>query len=129
MKNKKRKNIKRKINKKVSKSRFGDIRAFTVLSLSKRKLNFLDEEEELHRSVLISNTMKSVKQEMSMKEGKKDGKKPPPSDETVKKVKNRIGLLKSHSHRRFTILKRKVSRLVRGRKKLKRFKCKENLMI
>ena len=129
MKNKKRKNIKRKINKKVSKSRFGDIRAFTVLSLSKRKLNFLDEEEELHRSVLISNTMKSVKQEMSMKEGKKDGKKPPPSDETVKKVKNRIGLLKSHSHRRFTILKRKVSRLVRGRKKLKRFKCKENLIM
>ena len=118
-----------KINKKVSKSRFGDIRAFTVLSLSKRKLNFLDEEEELHRSVLISNTMKSVKQEMSMKEGKKDGKKPPPSDETVKKVKNRIGLLKSHSHRRFTILKRKVSRLVRGRKKLKRFKCKENLIM
>ena len=118
-----------KINKKVSKSRFGDIRAFTVLSLSKRKLNFLDEEEELHRSVLISNTMKSVKQEMSMKEGKNDGKKPPPSDETVKKVKNRIGLLKSHSHRRFTILKRKVSRLVRGQKKLKRFKCKENLIM
>ena len=57
------KTIKRKTNSCVR--LVGNIRAFTVLSLSKRKLNSLDDEEELFRSVLISNTMKSVRQEMT----------------------------------------------------------------
>ena len=57
------KTIKRKKNSCVR--LVGNIRAFTVLSLSKRKLNSLDDEEELFRSVLISNTMKSVRQEMT----------------------------------------------------------------
>ena len=55
MKNKKKKNTKETTaNKKVSASvssgsKLGEIKAFTVLSLSRRKLNCLDDEEELFR--------------------------------------------------------------------------------
>ena len=114
-----------KISKKVSCSKLGEIRAFTVLSLSKRKLNSLDDEEELFRSVLITNTMKSVKQEMSTV-GKKGSKKS--KDKMVRRVKNRITSFGTQSHRRLNIWKRNVSNALKGKKGMKKYKSMENLL-
>ena len=125
---KKTKMKKEKVKKKVSSGKLGDIKAFTVLSLSKRKLNYIDDEEELFRSVLIANTMKCVKQEMSSLGASKSHKKS--RDKTVKQVKNRINLLGTHSRARLKIWRRKFSKLLKpnGEKKLKRFKSTENLL-
>merc|ERR1712227_145820 len=128
MKNKNKTNMKKKekkVKKKVSTGKLGDIKAFTVLSLSKRKLNYIDDEEELFRSVLIANTMKCVKQEMSSLGASKSRKKS--RDKTVKQVKNRINLLGTHSRTRLKIWRRKFSKLLKanGEKKLKRFKSTE----
>merc|ERR1712227_682717 len=112
MKNKNKTNMKKKekkVKKKVSTGKLGDIKAFTVLSLSKRKLNYIDDEEELFRSVLIANTMKCVKQEMSSLGGKSHKKC---RDKTVKQVKNRIKLLGTRSRTRLKIWRRKFSRLL-----------------
>merc|ERR1712227_371036 len=105
----KNKNKTKKKKKKVSTGKMGDIKAFTVLSLSKRKLNYIDDEEELFRSVLIANTMKCVKQEMSSLGGKSHKKC---RDKTVKQVKNRIKLLGTRSRTRLKIWRRKFSRLL-----------------
>ena len=130
MKNKNKTKMKKKekkVKKKVSTGKMGDIKAFTVLSLSKRKLNYIDDEEELFRSVLIANTMKCVKQEMSSLGGKSHKKC---RDKTVKRVKNRINLLGTHSRTRLKIWRRKFSKLLKanGEKKLQRFKSTENLL-
>ena len=113
----------------MSCGRLGDIKAFTVLSLSKRKLNFIDDEEELFRSVLITNTMKSVRQEMSGSSAvtlKKSRKKS--QDKMVTRVKNRLELLGTHGKGRLKILRRNVVRLLSRNKKLKRAKSTENLL-
>ena len=132
MKNRKKKSSKKTIvmgSKKVSCGRLGDIKAFTVLSLSKRKLNYIDDEEELFRSVLITNTMKSVRQEISGScavTEKKSHKKS--RDKMVTRVKNRLDLLGTHGKGRLKIFKRNVVRLLSRKKKLKRVKSMENLL-
>ena len=103
----------------------GEIKAFTVLSLSKRKLNNMeDEEEELFRSVLISNTMKCVRKEM-WGLGKKTNKKS--RDKMVVRVKKKLNVLGSHSQRRLKVIRRNVGRILRRKQKLKRQKGKEKL--
>jgi len=146
------KTIKRKKNSCVR--LVGNIRAFTVLSLSKRKLNSLDDEEELFRSVLISNTMKSVRQEMTgscrLRDKEVDKKY---RDKMVTRVKNRLDLLGLHGRGRWRlwtnqrpasrsrdhsrpirdqgrlrIWRRGMARLLTRNKKLKRVKSVENLL-
>ena len=122
-----------KIKKKISVGSFAEMKAFTVLHLSRRKLNCIDDEEELFRSVLISNTMKSVKQEMSAsqtvsKKSSSSSHRKKSKDKLVKRVKNRINLLGTQSSRRLTIWKRNVFNLVKGKRKLKRIKSTENLL-
>ena len=102
----------------------GEIKAFTVLSLSKRKLNDIDDEEELFRSVLISNTMKNVRKEM-WSLGKKSSKKS--RDKMVVRVKKKLNVLGSHSQRRLKVIRRKVGRILKRKPKLKRQKGKEKL--
>ena len=113
----------------MSCGRLGDIKAFTVLSLSKRKLNYIDDEEELFRSVLITNTMKSVRQEISGScavTEKKSRKKS--QDKMVTRVKNRLDLLGTHGKARLNIWRRNVARLLSRKKKLKRVKSMEKLL-
>ena len=102
----------------------GEIKAFTVLSLSKRKLNDIDDEEELFRSVLISNTMKCVRKEM-WGFGKKTSKKS--RDKMVVRVKKKLNVLGSHSQRRLKVIRRNVGRILKRKQKLKRQKGKEKL--
>ena len=102
----------------------GEIKAFTVLSLSKRKLNNIDDEEELFRSVLISNTMKCVRKEM-WSLGKKTNKKS--RDKMVVRVKKKLNVLGSHSQRRLKVIRRNVGRILKRKQKLKRQKGKEKL--
>ena len=102
----------------------GEIKAFTVLSLSKRKLNDIDDEEELFRSVLISNTVKTVRKEM-WSLGKKTNKKS--REKIVKRVKRKLTVLGSHSQRRLKVIKTNVRRILRRKPKLKRQKGKEKL--
>ena len=102
----------------------GEIKAFTVLSLSKRKLNDIDDEEELFRSVLISNTMKCVRKEM-WGFGKKNNKKS--RDKMVVRVKKKLNVLGSHSQRRLKVIRRNVGRILKRKQKLKRQKGKEKL--
>ena len=102
----------------------GEIKAFTVLSLSKRKLNDIDDEEELFRSVLISNTMKCVRKEM-WSLGKKTKKKS--RDKMVVRVKKKLNVLGSHSQRRLKVIRRNVGRILKRKQKLKRQKGKEKL--
>ena len=138
MKNKKKKNTKETTaNKKVSASgasvssgsKLGEIKAFTVLSLSRRKLNCLDDEEELFRSVLITNTMKSVKQEMSVGDKKKDKK---PRDRLVKRVRRRLNMLGTHVHnhniQRLRSWRRRMLNVVTGQRGVRRFKSTDNLL-
>ena len=132
MKNKKKKNTKETTaNKKVSASgsKLGEIKAFTVLSLSRRKLNCLDDEEELFRSVLITNTMKSVKQEMSVSDKKKDKK---PRDRLVKRVRRRLNMLGTHVHnhniQRLRSWRRRMLSMVTGQRGVRRFKSTDNLL-
>ena len=138
MKNKKKKNTKETTaNKKVSASgasvssgsKLGEIKAFTVLSLSRRKLNCLDDEEELFRSVLITNTMKSVKQEMSVGDKKKDKK---PRDRLVKRVRRRLNMLGTHVHnhniQRLRSWRRRMLSMVTGQRAVRRFKSTDNLL-
>ena len=136
MKNKKKKNTKETtVNKKVnaasgsSGSKLGEIKAFTVLSLSRRKLNCLDDEEELFRSVLITNTMKSVKQEMSVGDKKKDKK---PRDKLVKRVRRRLNMLGTHVHnhniQRLRSWRRRILNVVTGQRGVRRFKSTDNLL-
>lgn len=102
----------------------GEIKAFTVLSLSKRKLNDIDDEEELFRSVLISNTMKSVRKEM-WGLGRKTKKKS--REKMVGRVKKKMNLLGSQSNKRFKAIKKNVSKLLKRKPKLKRQKGTEKL--
>ena len=102
----------------------GEIKAFTVLSLSKRKLNNIDDEEELFRSVLISNTMKSVRKEM-WGLGRKTKKKS--REKMVGRVKKKMNLLGSQSNKRFKAIKKNVSKLLKRKPKLKRQKGTEKL--
>ena len=138
MKNKKKKNTKETTaNKKVSASgasvssgsKLGEIKAFTVLSLSRRKLNCLDDEEELFRSVLITNTMKSVKQEMSVGDKKKEKK---PRDKLVKRVRRRLNMLGTHVHnhniQRLRSWRRRMLNMVTGQRGVRRFKSTDNLL-
>ena len=130
------KTMKGRGNKKKSKSKtkkmmssvrsFSDMKAFTVLHLSRRKLNCIDDEEELFRSVLISNTVKSVKQEMSFQTAKKPRKKA--KDKLVKRVKNQINLLGTQSHKRLNVWKRNLFNLMTGKRKIKRFQSTGNLL-
>ena len=116
-------------SKKKSCGRLGGIKAFTVLSLSKRKLNHIDDEVELCRSVLITNTMKSVRQEMTGScrlTEKKSHKKS--RDKMVTRLKTRLDLLGTHGRGRLKILRRNVVQHFSGKKKLKRVKSKENLL-
>ena len=103
----------------------GEIKAFTVLSLSKRKLNNIeDEEEELFRSVLISNTVKCVRKEMRGL-GKKTNKKS--GDKMVGRVKKKMSLLGTHSQRRLKVFKANVEKILKRKPKLKRQKGQEKL--
>ena len=102
----------------------GEIKAFTVLSLSKRKLNDIDDEEELFRSVLISNTMKSVRKEM-WGLGKKTDKKA--REKMVRRVKKKMNLLGSQSNKRLKVIKKNVTKLLKRKPKLKRQKGTEKL--
>ena len=102
----------------------GEIKAFTVLSLSKRKLNDIDDEEELFRSVLITNTMKCVRKEM-WGFGKKTNKKS--RVKMVVKAKKKMSRLGVQSNRRIKVIKRKVGKLLKRKPKLRRQKGKEKL--
>ena len=126
MKSKGKKKTNSKAKKMISVRSFSDMKAFTVLHLSRRKLNCIDDEEELFRSVLISNTVKSVKQEMSFQTAKKPRKKA--KDKLVKRVKNQINLLGTQSHKRLNVWKRNLFSLMSGKRKMKRFQSTGNLL-
>jgi hypothetical protein len=88
----------------------GQIRARKILSLCRKKLRTIDDEEESFRSVLITNTIKVVRKEISTK-GKKKGKKRT-RDQIFKRLQIRMKML--GSQRNWKVMKYKMRRIVRG---------------
>ena len=97
------------------------IRAHTILSLCRKKLRKIDDEEELFKSVLITNTIKVVRQEISTT-GKKGKKKI--RDKISRKVKKRIESLGSLKNWKMWKYKMGSMRRIIRRKPVKRISQK-----
>ena len=93
----------------------GKIRAGKLLSMCQAKLRTMDDEEELFRSVLITNTIRTirtVRQEINT--GGKKGKKKIP-EKIVKRLQKRINLLGSRKNRGMWPMFRYKMRRIIGR--------------